>query len=416
MNQDTQSVVGIDLGTTNSTIAVVRNGELIIIPVSGKPTMPSAVGIDPAGKLVIGQTAKNQSISAPENTVLSIKRGMGGDTSVKLGGKSYRPEEISALILGELKRAAEEYLGHPVSRAVITVPAFFNERQRLATQDAGRLAGLEVMRIINEPTAAALAYGAGQTGGGKQETLLVYDLGGGTFDVSVVRVEDGIVEVRASHGDVHLGGDDFDEALAKLGEERFGAARGDAAEALSDAARRRLKGAMERAKIALSDAPFASVREEYLTAADHLETEIERREYEQLIEPWLHKTLDSLQSALADAGVTADELDKVMLVGGATPIWSWRWARRSRVPPWPDNPRQPSSSIFPPTPTASWRWWATASSARSSAAAPSCVAAPPCRSPRPNCFPPLPTTKRPFGWKSSRAKATCPKRTCGSAN
>jgi molecular chaperone DnaK len=318
MNPDTQTVIGIDLGTTNSTVAVVRNGELVIIPVNGRPTMPSAVGIDPAGKLVIGQAAKNQSVSAPENTVLSIKRRMGTDDTVELGGKSYRPEEISALILGELKRAAEDYLGQPVSRAVITVPAFFNERQRLATQDAGQLAGLEVLRIINEPTAAALAYGAGRTGDGAKETLLVYDLGGGTFDVSVVRVEDGIVEVRASHGDIHLGGDDFDEALAGLGEKRFAGETSDPAATLPAAARRRLKGAMEHAKIELSDAPYANVREEYLTETGHLEIEIERGEYELLIEPWLHKTLECMQSALADAGVTAGELDKVMLVGGAT--------------------------------------------------------------------------------------------------
>ncbi len=307
------TVIGIDLGTTNSTVAVVREGELEIIPVRGERTMPSAVGIDPAGKLVIGRAAKNQAISAPENTVLSVKRLMGTDGTVELGGKSYRPEEISALILGELKRAAEEHLGHPVSQAVITVPAFFNERQRLATQDAGKLAGLDVLRIINEPTAAALAYGAGQTEATAGQTLLVYDLGGGTFDVSVVRVEEGVVEVRASHGDVHLGGDDFDEALARLGEERFASD-----DPLPPAAHRRLKSAMELAKIVLSDAPFASVREEYLTESGHLETEIEREDYEELIEPWLHKTLDCLQKSLSDAGVTARELDKVMLVGGAT--------------------------------------------------------------------------------------------------
>ena len=318
MNSESQIVVGIDLGTTNSTVAVVQNGELTIIPVQGQPTMPSAVGLDPAGRLVVGQAAKNQAISAPENTVLSIKRHMGTDHVVELGGKSYRPEEISALILGELKRAAEAHLGRPVTQAVITVPAFFNERQRLATQDAGRLANLEVLRIINEPTAAALAYGAGQASGNSQETLLVYDLGGGTFDVSVVRVEDGIVEVRASHGDIHLGGDDFDEALALLGEERLREKDGAAAKPLAAAAHRRLKSAMETAKIQLSDAPFATVREEYLTPTSHLDTEIERHEYEKLIEPWLHKTLDCLQSALADAGVTAHELDKVMLVGGAT--------------------------------------------------------------------------------------------------
>ena len=318
MSNNPQVVVGIDLGTTNSTVAVVQHGVLVVIPVRGQPTMPSAVGIDPAGRLVVGQAAKNQAASAPENTVLSIKRLMGTEQQVELGGKSYRPEEISALILGELKQAAEAHLGHPVTQAVITVPAFFNERQRIATQDAGRLAGLEVLRIINEPTAAALAYGAGQAVGLKHETLLVYDLGGGTFDVSVVRVEDGIVEVRASHGDIHLGGDDFDEALVLLGEERLREQHGSTGGPLPITTHRRLKSAMEIAKIQLSDAPFASVREEYLTATGHLETELARDEYERLIEPWLHKTLDCLQQALTDAGITAAQLDKVMLVGGAT--------------------------------------------------------------------------------------------------
>jgi len=318
MTSTPQIVVGIDLGTTNSTVAVVQDGVLTVIPVRGQPTMPSAVGIDPAGRLVVGQAAKNQAASAPENTVLSIKRLMGTDHQVGLGGKTYRPEEISALILGELKQAAEAHLGSAVSHAVITVPAFFNERQRLATQDAGRLAGLEVLRIINEPTAAALAYGAGQSAELKHETLLVYDLGGGTFDVSVVRVEDGIVEVRASHGDVNLGGDDFDEALVLLGEQLLREKHGAAVGLLPVSAHRRLKSAMEIAKIQLSDAPFASVREEYLTASLHLETELSRHDYENLIEPWLHKTLDCLQRALTDAGITATDLDKVMLVGGAT--------------------------------------------------------------------------------------------------
>ncbi|MEI6605647.1 MAG: Hsp70 family protein [Verrucomicrobiota bacterium] len=318
MTPTPQIVVGIDLGTTNSTVAVVLDGVLTVIPVHGKPTMPSAVGIDPAGRLVIGQAAKNQSASAPENTVLSIKRLMGTDHQVGLGDKTYRPEEISALILGELKQAAEAHLGQPVTHAVITVPAFFNERQRHATQDAGRLAGLEVLRIINEPTAAALAYGAGQAADLKHETILVYDLGGGTFDVSVVRVEDGIVEVRASHGDINLGGDDFDEALVLLGEQRLREIHGSAVGLLPVTAHRRLKSAMETAKIQLSDAPFASVREEYLTSSLHLETELARHDYERLIEPWLLKTLDCLQRTLSDAGITASDLDKVMLVGGAT--------------------------------------------------------------------------------------------------
>ena len=318
MSNTEQTVVGIDLGTTNSSIAVVHDGGVTVIPVHGRPAMPSVVGMDPAGRLVIGQAAKNQAVSAPENTVLSVKRLMGTDKQVSLGGKSYRPEEISALILGELKRAAETHLGHAVTRAVITVPAFFNERQRLATQDAGKLAGLEVLRIINEPTAAALAYGAGQAADAKHETLLVYDLGGGTFDVSVVRVENGIVEVRASHGDIHLGGDDFDEALAMLGEQRLRAKNTAAPNPLPANAHRRLKSAMEIAKIQLSDAPFASVREEYLTPDSHLDTEIARDDYERLIEPWLNKTLDCLQQSLSDAGITADAIDKVMLVGGVT--------------------------------------------------------------------------------------------------
>ncbi len=315
---DTDSiVVGIDLGTTNSSVAVVLDGELTVIPVHGKPSMPSAVGLDPAGKVVIGQAAKNQAVSAPENTVLSVKRIMGTDQTVSLGGREYRPEEISSIILGELKRAAEQHLGRQVSRAVITVPAFFNERQRQATADAGKLAGLEVMRIINEPTAAALAYGAGEDAGSINENILVYDLGGGTFDVSVVSVENGIVEVRASHGDIHLGGDDFDEELAKLAEQRLDLG-GQEGTTLSTATHRRLRSIMERAKIELSDAPFATVREEYITETSHLDTEIARAEYEELIAPRLRTSLDSLQRALADAGVNATALDKVMLVGGAT--------------------------------------------------------------------------------------------------
>lgn len=318
MKKSKETVVGIDLGTTNSAIAVVLDDGLEMIQVHGQPTMPSAVGLDPAGHLIVGQAAKNQSVSAPENTVLSVKRLMGTDETVALGGKSYRPEEISALILGELKRAAEARLGHPVERAVITVPAFFNERQRQATLDAGRLAGFDVARIINEPTAAALAYGAGTQGGSANETLLVYDLGGGTFDVSLVTVENGVVEVRSSHGDTRLGGDDFDEALAMLAEDRFEETDRGASGGISPVARRRLKAVMERAKIALSDEPFAAVHEEFLTATAHLSTEVARADYEKLITPWLEKTLDCMQRALADAGVTAAKVDKIMLVGGAT--------------------------------------------------------------------------------------------------
>ncbi len=309
-------VVGIDFGTTNSAIAAVLDGKVTVIPVAGQPLMPSAVGIDPNGKLVVGQAAKNQSVAAPDATVLSVKRLMGTEDPVPLGGKSYRPEEIAAIILGQLKKAAESHLGHPVTRAVITVPAFYNERQRQATQDAGRLAGIEVLRIINEPTAAALAYGAGRSGQDGAETLLVYDLGGGTFDVSLVSVEDGIVEVRASHGDTRLGGDDFDELLAQLAAGRFADAQPGAE--LDPATRRRLRAVMEKTKIALSDAPYAAVREEYLTPTAHLDTEIARQDYETLIEPLLEKTLGCLQQTMADGKITAAQVDKILLVGGAT--------------------------------------------------------------------------------------------------
>jgi len=309
-------VIGIDLGTTNSAVAVAKDGKVEIIPVHGSQTMPSAVGVDPTGKLIIGKAAKNQSISAPESTVLSAKRLMGTEETVSLGSKDYRPEEISALILGELKKAAETHLGQPVNHAVITVPAFFNERQRQATQDAGTLAGLTVMRIINEPTAAALAYGAGAAEDSAPETILVYDLGGGTFDVSLVTIEKGIVEVKASHGDTHLGGDDFDQALAELAQQRHLEAHPGAT--FTPVIKRRIKGIMERAKIALSDAPYVQVREEYLTPEGHLDTELSRDDYEQLIDSHLEKTLVCLQQTLEQAASSAAAVDKIMLVGGAT--------------------------------------------------------------------------------------------------
>ena len=313
-----EHIVGIDLGTTNSSVAVVVDGRLEEIPVDGFRTMPSAVGLDPTGRLLVGRSAKNQQISHPEATVTSIKRRMGTAEKVVLAERSFSPEEISAIILGHLKSAAETHLGCPVTKAVITVPAFFNEQQRKATQAAGELAGFQVMRIINEPTAAALAYGAGSAArdGG---TLLVYDLGGGTFDVSVVSIQNGIVEVRASHGDTHLGGDDFDETLVALALKRFGSEHGSAAaNALPRSARLRLKGVMEAAKIQLSDEPFAAVSEEYLDASHHLRTEIARSAYEELIEPLIDRTLNSLQQALADAKLVPADVDGIMLVGGAT--------------------------------------------------------------------------------------------------
>jgi len=307
-------IVGIDLGTTNSELAVVRNGQVEVIPIHGQLIMPSCVGIDAQGRLVVGPTAKNQLVAAPDSTVLSIKRRMGEDIRVTLKDQSFSPEEISAFILRELKQEAERVLGQPVHKAVITVPAFFNERQRLATQMAGKLADLDVVRILNEPTAAALAYGAGDTAA---ETMLVYDLGGGTFDVSVVVVESGVVEVKASHGDTHLGGDDFDQLLVDRAvaefQQRYGTDLHGNPQAL-----RRLKVVMERAKWVLSDEPYASIREEYLDGEHHFEMELERIEYERLIQPLLEKTLHCVHQSLEDARLEPKDLHKVMLVGGAT--------------------------------------------------------------------------------------------------
>lgn len=330
-------IVGIDLGTTNSALAVVIDGAVKVIDIQGQPTMPSCVGLDPTGKLIVGQPAKNQLIAAPESTILSIKRKMGEAGTVPLGDKQFSPEEISSFILRELKNEAEKQLGRPISKAVITVPAFFNERQRKATQGAGELAGLDVVRIINEPTAAALAYGAGRSA---DETMLVYDLGGGTFDVSVVMVEQGVVEVKASHGDTHLGGDDFDQLLVEraLGvfKERHGVDLSEDGKVL-----RRLKVVLERAKCKLSDEPFVLVREEYLDGQRHLEMEIERIEYEKMILPWLEKTLTCVHQAMRDASLLPKDIDKVMLVGGSTrtPLVHSMLSQRVEIEPrWEINP------------------------------------------------------------------------------
>jgi molecular chaperone DnaK len=307
-------IVGIDLGTTNSEIARIRDGRPEIIPVDGEPTMPSCVGLDSEGRIQVGRVAKNQMAAAPENTILSIKRKMGEHTTVPLGDQTLSPEEISALILGKLKAAAEEFAGEPVAEAVITVPAYFDDARRKATRNAGTLAGLEVRRIINEPTAAALAYETDQT---RNQTILVYDLGGGTFDASLVSVENGVVEVKASHGDTRLGGDDFDRLLMEHVEARF---REDNEVALLEdpAAANRLWAAVETAKRALSDEPFARIREEYISGDLHLEMEISRVEYEAMIRPLLRKTLDSVHRCLTDAEILPGDVDKVILVGGAS--------------------------------------------------------------------------------------------------
>ena len=330
-------IVGIDLGTTNSVLAVNLNGQIKVIDIHGQPTLPSCVGLDSSGRLIVGQAARNQLIAAPDATVLSIKRKMGEETRVALGDKQFSPEEISSFILRELKIEGEKQLGQPIRKAVITVPAFFNERQRKSTQVAGELAGLEVVRIINEPTAAALAYGAGRTA---DETMLVYDLGGGTFDVSVVVVEQGVVEVKASHGDTHLGGDDFDQLLVEHALREFKERHG--VDLAGDGTvLRRLKIALERAKCRLSDEPFVAVREEYLDGRHHLEMEIQRADYEELIARLMEKTLTCIHQAMQDAKLRPQDIDKVMLVGGSTrtPLVHRLLQERMQLEPrWEINP------------------------------------------------------------------------------
>lgn len=307
-------ILGIDLGTTNSAVAYLKDGRPEIIPIDGQPTMPSCVGIDPTGRLVVGQAARNMLITSPESTVLSIKRKMGQDTKITLGDRSFSPEEISSFILSRLKNEAEKALGQPIGKAVITVPAFFDESQRKATQQAGELANLEVVRIINEPTAAALAYQAGHS---SQERIIVYDLGGGTFDVSVVSVEDGVVEVLASHGDTHLGGDDFDDLLVQHVvsdfQKKHGIFLNNEPKTL-----RRLKIILERAKCQLSDEPYVKIREEYIYGDLHLELELSRLEYEAMISAYLQETLDCIHKSLQDAKLVSSGITKVMLVGGST--------------------------------------------------------------------------------------------------
>ena len=317
-NED--AIIGIDLGTTFSGVSVVQDGRPAILPNKQERIMPSVVGLSPKGEWLVGTPALNQWVLVPEATVRSIKRDMGTDRTVTLGEHTFTPQEISAFILRELKRVAEVNLGHPIKRAVITVPAYFSDAARQATKDAGQIAGLEVMRIINEPTAAALAYGLDREG---DQVVLVYDLGGGTFDVSLVELVGGVVEVRASHGNTRLGGDDFDALLADYLRQAFEKQHG--VDLRNDRrAMARLTRAAEKAKIELSSRPFAWVREEYLTEKGgkplHLEVEVNRHEFEKMIESLVGSTRTSIQQALADAKMTIKDLDKVLLVGGSTYI------------------------------------------------------------------------------------------------
>ncbi|MBY0457989.1 MAG: Hsp70 family protein [Gemmataceae bacterium] len=313
-----ETIIGIDLGTTNSEVAVIRDGRAVVLAEDGDPILPSVVGLDPQGKLLIGRAARNQYALSPERTIRSIKRKMGQDVTVPLGDQNYRPQEISAMILRALKQRAERVLGQPVKKAVITVPAFFTEGQREATRQAGELAGLEVVRIINEPTAAVLTYDPNPP---EMERLLVYDLGGGTFDVSVAVVESGVVEILASHGDTQLGGDDFDQRLLDFVCDRFQTKNGiDLRQSL--VARSRMIGAVEEAKKRLSTEPVVLIAEEFIAEKGgvplNLHEEVTRDEYEALIEPLLAKTLKCLDDALEDAKLQAQQIHKVLLVGGAT--------------------------------------------------------------------------------------------------
>ena len=314
-------IIGIDLGTTNSCVAVMEAGEAVVIPnPEGARTTPSVVGFSKTGERVIGQAAKRQAVTNPERTVTSIKRHMGSDYKVNIDGKAYTPQEISAMVLQKLKADAEAYLGETVSAAVITVPAYFTDAQRQATKDAGRIAGLEVKRIINEPTAAALAYGADKE---DDQKIMVYDLGGGTFDVSIIEMGDGIQEVLATAGNNHLGGDDFDDRLINYLADQFRAENG--IDLRSDKmAMQRLKEAAEKCKIELSGMTQANVNLPFITAdatgPKHLDVNVSRAKFNELTADLVEATMGPVRQALSDAGLKASELDKILLVGGSSRI------------------------------------------------------------------------------------------------
>src|SRR5688572_9009651 len=334
-------VIGIDLGTTNSVVSVMENGQpTVIVNQEGARTTPSVVGFGKDGDRLVGQVAKRQAVTNPENTVFSVKRFMGrkfnevteeakrvpyrvvqstnGDARIAVRGKESSPPEISAIVLQKLKQAAEDYLGEKVSDAVITVPAYFNDSQRQATKDAGQIAGLNVLRIVNEPTAAALAYGLDKKA---DETIAVFDLGGGTFDISVLEVGEGVVEVKATNGDTHLGGDDFDQLVVEWLTAEFKKAEGiDLGK--DRMALQRLKEAAEKAKIELSSVMETEINLPFITAdasgPKHLTLKLTRAKLEALVEPLVQRTIGPLKQALADAGLTPKDVDEVVLVGGST--------------------------------------------------------------------------------------------------
>jgi len=314
-----EKIVGIDLGTTFSEIAILEGGKPVIIPnAEGERITPSVVSVTEEGEILVGRIARNQAISNPEHTVYSIKRHMGEDYKVKMWGKEYAPQEISAMILQKLKRDAEAFLGQPIKKAVITVPAYFEDAQRQATKDAGKIAGLEVLRIVNEPTAAALAYGLDKS---HDHTIMVFDFGGGTFDVSILELGDGVFEVKATNGDNHLGGDDIDNILVDWMNDDFKKQNG--IDLKKDkVAHQRMKEAAEKAKIELSTKIKTNINLPFITAdkqgPKHLNIELTRAKFEQLIHPILEKLKIPTTLAMKDAKITSKDIDKVILVGGST--------------------------------------------------------------------------------------------------
>ena len=339
-------VIGIDLGTTNSVVAVMEGGEPTVITNSeGSRLTPSVVGFSKTGERLVGELAKRQAISNPENTVASIKRHMGESYTVKIEGKDYTPQEISAMILQKLKEDAESYLGEKVTQAVITVPAYFSDSQRQATKDAGKIAGLDVLRIINEPTAAALAYGLDKGGEGK---ILVFDLGGGTFDVSILELGDGVFEVKATNGNTHLGGDDFDNAVMNWLVEEFKKQTGiDLSQ--DKMAEQRLKDAAEKAKIELSTVMSTNINLPFITAdasgPKHLDLTLTRAKFNELTSDLVHATMEPTRQAIKDSGLSIDEIDKIILVGGSSRIPAVQEAIKNILGKDPDKGINPDECV-----------------------------------------------------------------------
>lgn len=343
-------VIGIDLGTTNSVVAVMEGGEPVVIPnAEGSRLTPSVVGFSKTGERLVGQLAKRQAVSNPSRTIVSIKRHMGSDYTVDIDGKKYTPQEISAMILQKLKVDAEAYLGEKVTDAVITCPAYFTDAQRQATKDAGKIAGLNVLRIINEPTASSLAYGLDKIKDGKEHRFLVYDLGGGTFDVSILDLADGVFEVRASNGNGHLGGDDFDNRVMDWIADKFKAQNG--FELKRDPmTNQRLKEAGEKAKIELSSVMSTDINLPFITMDSngqpvHFDATLTRAEFDKITDDLVQATVEPIDLAMRDAGVTVSDIDKVLLVGGSSRIPAVQTLIRNKFGKEPSKGVNPDESV-----------------------------------------------------------------------